>query len=196
MNDLPTCLECTDVTLYADDTVIYCEAESSQDLQCKLDLDLRNVISWFTKNKLTLNSTKSKFMLIGSTQRLSAFSSVQLNIYGEVIDKVDNFKYLGMTLNANLSWHNHIYNVQSKVRQKLAILGRIRCHLPIYARKFFYNTMIKPHFDYASIIWGDKHNISLMEPLQVLQNRAAKLILGRDYYSSASTALADLGGHA
>ena len=144
VNDLPTCLECTDVTTYADDTVIYCEAESSQDFQYKLDRDLRNVILWFTKNKLSLSSTKSKFILIGSPQRLSAFSSVQLNIYGEVLAKVENFKYLGVTINTNLTWHNHICNIQSKVRQKLAILGRIRCHLPIYENFLQHNDQAAP----------------------------------------------------
>ena len=52
--------------------------------------------------------------------------------------------------------------------------------------------MIKPLFDYASIIWGDKKNSSLMDSLQVLQSRAAKIILDRDLFSSASDALREL----
>ena len=34
-----------------------------------------------------------------------------------------------------------------------------------------------PHFEYADLVWGDKHNITLMSSLQVLQNKAAKVIL-------------------
>jgi len=35
-----------------------------------------------------------------------------------------------------------------------------------------------PLFEYADLVWGDKHNVTLMSSLQVLQNKAAKIILG------------------
>ena len=49
-----------------------------------------------------------------------------------------------------------------------------------------------PLFDYANLVWGDKHNVTLMVSLQVLQNKAAKIILDRPLYSSATHALATL----
>ena len=49
-----------------------------------------------------------------------------------------------------------------------------------------------PLFDYADLVWGDKHNVALMTSLQVLQNTAAKIILDRPLYSSATHALATL----
>ena len=52
--------------------------------------------------------------------------------------------------------------------------------------------MIKPIFEYNSIIWGDKRNSVQMDLLQILQNRAAKTILGRELHSSATQALKDL----
>ena len=48
------------------------------------------------------------------------------------------------------------------------------------------------HFVYADIVWGDKRNSYLMSSLQTLQNKAAKLILDRPPYSSASDALTTL----
>ena len=52
--------------------------------------------------------------------------------------------------------------------------------------------MIKPIFEYNSIVWGDKRNTVHMDTLQILQNRAAKIILGRDLRDSATQALKDL----
>ena len=53
-----------------------------------------------------------------------------------------------------------------------------------------------PLFDYADLVWGDKHNVTLMTSLQVLQNKAAKIILdrplNRPLYSSATRALVTL----
>ncbi len=51
-------------------------------------------------------------------------------------------------------------------------------------RLFFiiiYNAHILPLFDYGDIMWGDKNNSSLMDQLQVLQNKAAKTILDAPY---------------
>ena len=49
-----------------------------------------------------------------------------------------------------------------------------------------------PLFDYADLVWGDKYNSILLSSLQILQNKAAKLILNRPLYSSASDALTSL----
>ena len=49
-----------------------------------------------------------------------------------------------------------------------------------------------PVFDYADVVWGDKDNVTLMGKLQILQNKAAKIILDRPFYSSATDALSSL----
>ena len=49
-----------------------------------------------------------------------------------------------------------------------------------------------PLFDYADLVWRDKNNVTLMSTLQILQNKAAKIILDRPLHSSASDALATL----
>ena len=48
------------------------------------------------------------------------------------------------------------------------------------------------HIVIHDLVWGDKHNVTLMSSLQVLQNKAAKIILDRPLYSSASDALTTL----
>ena len=47
-------------------------------------------------------------------------------------------------------------------------------------------------FQYADLVWGDKHNVSLMSSLQVLQKKEAKIILDQPLHSSASHALETL----
>ena len=55
-----------------------------------------------------------------------------------------------------------------------------------------YNTMIQPILDYEDIVWGDRFNQTQMDRLQVLQNKAAKIILNKPVYSSSTSALASL----
>ena len=47
------------------------------------------------------------------------------------------------------------------------------------------STMVIPILEYASIVWGDKNNKVLMDFIQVLQNKAAKLVLHRPGWSDA-----------
>ena len=52
-----------------------------------------------------------------------------------------------------------------------------------------YDVLVLPIFGYADFVWGDKDNASLMKELQILQNKAAKLILDRSLHSPSTDAL-------
>ena len=53
---------------------------------------------------------------------------------------------------------------------RIGLLNRIKHLLPLDARVALYNALIRPLFDFADTIWGDRDNITLMHDLQVLQN--------------------------
>ena len=71
--DLPNCLSNSEPRMYADDTHITFADNTIQDINTVLNEDLARVEEWLTANKLTLNASKTEFMLIGSRQRLSTF---------------------------------------------------------------------------------------------------------------------------
>ena len=57
------------------------------------------------------------------------------------------------------------------------MIKRIRHLLPLHGKLTLYNCLIIPLFDYGDTVWGDKNNDTLMGQLQVLQNKAAKVLL-------------------
>ena len=65
INDLPKCLETTKANLFADDTNLSCAGLDVNEIEAKLKRDLENVHSWLRCNKLTLNDSKTEFMIIG-----------------------------------------------------------------------------------------------------------------------------------
>ena len=77
-------------------------------------------------------------------------------------------------------------------RLYLAVLKRIKHLLLVYARMIYVSTILIPILEYASIVWGDKNNKVLMDSIQVLQNKATKLVLNRATHSSSTQALLDL----
>ena len=78
----------------------------------------------------------------------------------------------------------------AKVNQRIGLLNRIKHLLSLHARVALYSALIRPLFDFADTIWGDRDNITLMHDLQVLQNKAAKVILHLPNYASSNTRMA------
>ena len=85
-----------------------------------------------------------------------------------------------MIINQHLTWHDHIEQLQNKIAKRLRVLKRIKHLLPVYGRRIYVSTMVIP----------DKNNNVLMDSVQVLQNKAAKL--DRATHSSSTQALLDL----
>ena len=79
-----------------------------------------------------------------------------------------------------------------KVNQRLGIRRRIKHLLPIHSRELYVKSTILPLLDYCDIVWGDKHNKTLTARVQLLQNKAAKLILDKAKHSSATEAISKL----
>ena len=74
INDLPYCLTYSEPRMYADDTSLTLASTDIEHINYCLDHDLSNVYEWLSANKLTLNMTKTEFILIAPRQRLSQFT--------------------------------------------------------------------------------------------------------------------------
>ena len=80
----------------------------------------------------------------------------------------------------------------SKLTNDLVYYAELSIFLPIQARLLFYNTVVLPIFDYADLVLGDKNNATIMNDLQIMQKKAAKIISDKPLYSSATDALTTL----
>ena len=112
--------------MYADDTSIMCKANDVHELQSQLNACLSKVAAWFKVNKLTLNIDKTKFMICGTKRTLEKFHDVKLTFNGSVIERVDEFKYLGVKLDSSLSWSAHIDYLCKNVSKRTGIIKRVK----------------------------------------------------------------------
>ena len=80
INDLPNCLNDSSPALFADDTNITVTGVSGQDIERKLNTELNNVHHWLLANELSLNISKTEYMIIGSRQRLSQIIEIDPNV--------------------------------------------------------------------------------------------------------------------
>ena len=115
--------------------------------------------------------------------------SVTILVNGSILENVESFSYLGVTLSSNMNWSEHVDNLCSKISKRLKLLKRIKHLLPHRARLLFYNSLVLPLFDYGDLVWGNEDNTMLMENRLILQNKAAKVVLDHSLHSSTTDAL-------
>ena len=91
-----------------------------------------------------------------------------------------------------MTWGDHVEATSTKINQRLGLLKRITYLLPLETWITLYNNLVRPLFDYDETILGDKGNTALMNELQLLQNKAVKIILSLPSFYSSTEALKEL----
>ena len=177
MNDLPAFVQEANITMHADDTSLRKAFRTSHELKEEIIPAFSKVCKWLRNNKLSLNTVKTEFMIIGTLQRLNQLdSSPELTPYaivadGQEVKRVKLVKYLGLMVDDKLVWDQQIDYISSKIIRGIVILKRIR-HFTLL---LLYHTLIEPYFRYCSIVRGQCCE-TLKDKLQTLQNKAAQTI--------------------
>ena len=139
INDFPLSLKHCKVPLYADNSVIYCSDTSADNMQSRLNEDLQVLTQWFCTNKLPINVSKCKFILLGHSSRPGDFFSLSLSISGEDLDSC-GFVWIvswGHTESASVLGRSRLKHCL-QIRKRISILSRIKYMLPLSARLTFY----------------------------------------------------------
>lgn len=178
INDLPQiCSDCQTL-LYADDTVIYTSKGNIDHIQSSLQQDFNVIQEWFLNNRLLLNKKKSYSMLFTtrSACRSQGNTLCLKFLDGTVLEKVDEFKYLGLWLDSQLSFTSHINSIVKKVNSSLRLLYRsINCFSQ-QSRLRIVTQLLFPLIDYADIVYQNTTESNL-RPLNVLYNSLCRFIL-------------------
>ena len=155
---------------YADDDICYIEASLNQDLS--------NINRWLIANKLTLNMTKTEFMLIGSRQKLNSPSAVPaLEINGIQLNRVNFTKSLGVLIDENLTWSNHINAITKKISSGIGSIKRISYCVSPATLHTIYHGLVQSHFDYCSIVWGNCAKTSYLTNYRDFKKLSASLLI-------------------
>jgi hypothetical protein len=96
MNDIGSAIiECDDY-LFADDTLLSVSGTSVQECMEKLNRDLENISKSLKFNKLNLNGSKNKYIIMTGRRSNIENGSTSPIIDGEQIVRVTTMKYLGI----------------------------------------------------------------------------------------------------
>ena len=82
--------------------------------------------------------------------------NLRLKIAGSNIEFIDNFNFLGITINKHLNWTKHMDILSVKIAKTVGILNTLKHVLPIKFNilKMIYNSLILCHLNYGILLWG------------------------------------------
>lgn len=170
------------LVLFADDTGVVVKHENLNTAIRQMNEDLKRISDWLKKNKLLLNTKKSNYMIVSKNATFDTALPV-IKINDEVIKRVKNVTYLGIKIDDKLTLKEQTLNCTKSAASKTNLLYRISKNLTFDTKKIIFNAIILPSFQYCSTIYltSTKEEIRQM---QVIQNRAMRLILNCDYMTS------------
>ena len=164
----------SDGLLYADDTKLFRCITSKQDAQA-LQSDLDELEDWSRKWLLSFHPDKCHVLTLGKFENIQ--HTERYKIYDKELDHVFDEKDLGVIVDADLTFEEHI---STKVRIANAMVGLIRRSFSYLSGKAFtkmYTSFVRPHLEYAQAVWSptSQKYINMLESVQI---RATKLVDG------------------
>ena len=102
-----------------------------------------------------------------------------LQIAESNIEYVDNFYFLGITINKYLYWASHIDALASKISKTIGVLNSVKHILSINILITIYNSLIICHLNYGVLVWGTQSNLN--NKIIKLQKRVDRIITSSNY---------------
>ena len=189
INDLKNCTGFFNFIIYADDTTLFHPLSNcigNDDFQT-INCEMEKVYHWLCANRLSLNISKTKFMIFHNKGKNMSSIDPEIKLKGHFNEQVDNFNFLGIIINENLSWTNHITNISIKISKSLGIMYKMKHFLPLNILKTLYSSMILPHLTYGILAWGKEASSFFL-----LQKKAVRIITSSKYNSHTDPLFKDL----
>ena len=190
INDLPNVSRRLKFYLFADDTNIYYDSDTIKDLTKKVNNELKYVKRWLDANKLSLNITKTNYIIFHSSVDSTPLN-IAIKIGKKHIAKVKYIKFLGVLLDEHLTWRYHITELSKKLARTCGILFKVRGLLPRSILIMLYNALFLSFVQYGIIVWGQTFG-SYLEPLSKLQKRAVRAISHQTFLAHSLPIFKDL----
>ena len=205
-NDFPACHEEGEAVVYVDDDSDTVHSADPIQLQNLISQEARNSANWLSDNRLCVAGDKSKLLVIGTrqlrNQKLS--QKMKIHIEGKEIIETNSEKLLGVVINNELTWKNHLYGddenegLVPQLSKRIGILKKLSAKmskeklklfssgifysklsycLPVFGNVFGLEKYKEVNSRYTSFTTRDNHN------LQVLQNKLNRLLTGSNWYT-------------
>lgn len=160
--------------MYADDLCLVYRYNYSQVLKTNIEYDAAILTEFSEINKLKINPAKTTFVRF-KPYHCGNDEKMEIYIEGIPVAESDMVKYLGIVLNHNMLWDEHIESLKSKISSAIGVLYKFRNKFNISTKLLIYQSLVHSHLTYLPSVYGCRLSSSLRS-LQSAQNKALKLV--------------------
>lgn len=177
---------------YADDTQLYISTKPDETSELsKLTECIKDIKDWMTNNFLLLNSDKTELLLIGPKSCTQQISQLNLQLEGYKVSFSSTIKDLGVILDSNLTFKNHISHVTKTAFFHLRNIAKLRNMLSISDAEKLVHAFMTSRLDYCNALFAGCPASSINK-LQLVQNAAARVLTRSRKYDHITPILSSL----
>ena len=178
INDLFFLFINTEVCKIADDTTPFaCDTHLPTLIQ-NLESDTASALMWFDANYMKSNQSKCHFILPSSSPEV-----LWIKVGEQVIWESRYRKLLGLSLDKELKFHEHVKTLCKKASAKVTALGRLIKIVPMERKKILFNAFIKSQFSHCPFVWMFNLSRVLNTRIDRLYERGLRIVY-EDYIST------------
>lgn len=154
----------TEIISFADDTVVLCTGNEWKKLGEQADINFKLITNWLDNNLLTLNEDKTKYMTFSmrsNTQPNNGLIELKHHKCKNIqncdcycLSNTSSIRYLGVIINSQLTWKEHILSVTNRVRKLFYVFKNIRHICDRKLLNIIYTSLCQSILLYCILIWG------------------------------------------
>ena len=179
INDIENSSKLLSFILFADDTNIFYSHKCLKSLNEIIQTEINNITDWLNVNKLSLNVSKTKFMLFKSINKRPK-QKISISMNDKNIEQVRELTFLGIVMDECLTWNHHIMKISKKLIRASGIIAKVRHFVNRNTIKLIYYALVYPYLTYGNLIWGYTYKTKI-DKIMKIQKKIVRLMLFRSY---------------
>ena len=154
---------------FADDTSVFASDSDINNVHATVNIELVAVDNWLKANRLSLNVSKSSYMIISNQK-----NAIDMRNRDLILTNVSTVEFLGVTLYENLTFNDDVNNVTTKISKSAGVM-RLHCQLPADVMVKLYYYLVYSHLSYSLLAWGTS-GLTNAAKIECAHRRAGKLL--------------------
>jgi len=140
-------------------------------------------VYWLCANKISLNVNKTELIPF-KTKNKYLTDELKIKLNGVRLSQSPFVTYLGIKIDENLCWKNHLNDLSLKLNRANAMLSKVRYYVQPSTLRSVYYAIFNSHLTYSCLTWAQ--NASQIKRISVLQRKALRLMkfLPRDAHAN------------
>ena len=171
INDVFFFLKNTKIANFADDNTTYTVENDIMDI---MESETLSVLNWFRINEMKPNQDKCH-LLVADIDHKYYSSNSYVYLENAFLESKDSVKLLGIKIDKNLNFKEHITSLLKEGNNKLHALMRIKQYLTKDKLRLIMKTFIESQFNYCPLLWMC-HSRGLNQKINKLHERALRVV--------------------